>query len=89
MSALTRDQAEEIIKCRNSCAYFVQRYGWMRHLSLGSIRFSAWDWQVSLLNLWQAGKSTVSLKSRQVGASWTAVAYANWLLNFHNLNSHL
>lgn len=58
-------------------------YGWMRHLSLGAIRFVPWDWQISLINLWQAGKSTVTLKSRQVGASWTAVAYANWLLNFH------
>lgn len=76
-------QAEEIVKCQRSCTYFVQQYGWMRHPRLGVMRFVPWDWQLSLLNLWQAGKSTISNKSRQVGASWTAVAYATWLINFH------
>jgi hypothetical protein len=80
---LNKEQAREVIKCRNSCAYFVQTYGWMKHLDLGGIRFTPWDWQISLLNLWQARKSTITNKSRQLGASWTAVAYINWLINFH------
>jgi hypothetical protein len=80
---LNKEQAREVIKCKNSCAYFVQNYGWMKHLELGSIRFTPWDWQLSLLNLWQAGKSTITNKSRQLGASLTAVAYINWLINFH------
>lgn len=55
----------------------------MRHPTLGAIRFTPWDWQSSLFSLWQVGKSTITNKSRQVGWSWCAVAYVNWLLNFH------
>ena len=80
---LTKWQIEEIIKCQNDCVYFVQKYGWVKHPVLGPIRFIPWNWQRALLRLWQAGKSTICNKSRQVGASWTAVAYFNWLMNFH------
>jgi len=80
---LSKWQVEEIVKCQRNAAYYVETYGWMRHPKLGAIRFTPWSWQTAALNLWQAGKSTIFNKSRQVGATWTGIGYMSWLVNFN------
>lgn len=79
----TIDQARELARCRYDVGYFVSNYCWLRHTACSfPIRFTPWTWQESLLYLWQAGRNTINNKSRQIGWSWTALAYTLWLLCF-------
>ncbi len=83
MSVINAERATEIAKCENNAAYYVETYGWIRHPNLGPIRFTLWPWQEASIDLWQAGKSAIFNKSRQVGATWTAIGFLSWLINFH------
>ena len=84
MRKLTPEQLEEFKKCQESAAYFIFKYGWLRHTSRGAI---PWDkpypYQQTLVELLQQGENVVVNKSRQIGVSWTAMAYAIWLTIFH------
>ena len=81
---------EEMAKCRESCAYFVQHYAWYtetRGTSKGLQKFIPWDWQLALVHNWQHGvdgkNRHVILKARQLGVSWLVSFYALWLALFH------
>ena len=79
---LTREQAIEYIRCRDSAAYMVEHYGHLKHIDRGKIRWRPYPWQQGLLDALQDGHSVVVLKSRQVGVSWTVAAFSAWLILF-------
>ena len=81
---ITPDQVKELARCSQDVGYFVRNYVWIRHPAFGfPIRFTPWHWQNGLMYLWQSGYNTISNKSRQIGWSWSALAYALWKLCFH------
>jgi hypothetical protein len=80
---LQEEQIKEIIRCRRDPIYLNTQYGFMRHPAFDfPIRFIPWDWQETMAWLWLYDYSTILLKSRQLGFSWTIAWYVNSVINF-------
>ena len=79
---LTAAEFEEILRCRQSPAYFINNYCYLKDPSLGRIPFSLFQYQEILLNIFLANAFNIILKPRQMGISWLVCAYALWLCLF-------
>ena len=81
--SLTPEQLEEFKKCCDDWVYTVETYGWLRHTSRGAIRWKPYPYQVEMLRAMQRGENVITIKSRQIGCSWTAGAGAALLMIFN------
>jgi hypothetical protein len=71
----------EIRKCRNSPAYFLDRYGHIYDaVSADWVPFRLWPAQFKALDTIVAQRLTVILKARQLGLTWLVLGYALWLV---------
>lgn len=77
------DILREWYRCRTSPSYFVDRYLRITHKARGVIPFRLWPWQASLLETFVRERQIIILKARQMGLSELVVAYALWLVRFH------
>jgi hypothetical protein len=76
----------EFARCIESFPYFVSTYCWCASTvsedSDGEAQqwrpFKLWPLQVPVAELMQGERQVIALKSRQVGLSWLATAYALW-----------
>ncbi len=74
---------KEWLACANSAAYFLEKWGWVYDAGQrGWVRFRLWPAQVTTLNTMASEKLTVVLKARQLGLTWLALGYAQWLMLF-------
>jgi len=80
---LTREEADEYKRCRASALYTIEKYGHLRHIIRGKIKWVPYPWQEDLIEYLQSGQNAVILKSRQVGASWTIAGFVAWLILFN------
>jgi hypothetical protein len=79
---LTEDEIEhELLMCAMSVEYFVDTYVKIKHQRRW-VPFKLWPKQVEALRAMMAHKKLVVLKSRQVGASWLALAKSLWRMVF-------
>ena len=78
------DIATELLACRRSPMYFINRYVKILNVNGdGWIPFELWKAQVKVLRAMDVDRSQlVILKSRQLGMTWLALAYALWLMLF-------
>jgi len=81
--SLTPEQLEEFKKCRDDVVYLVETYGYLRHTSRGAIEWEPYPYQIEMLRAMQRSDNIITIKSRQIGCSWTAAAFAIWLAIFH------
>lgn len=72
----------EFVKCRNSPAYFLSKYGFIQDPILGKIRFDLFRYQEICLSKFLKHAFNIVLKSRQMGLSWLVAGYALWLCMF-------
>ncbi len=72
----------EFAKIKGNPTYFIEQYCVIRHPSHGVVPFLLWDWQRDVLGVFQREKRVIILKSRQLGASELAAAYALWMARF-------
>ncbi len=79
---LTPEEAREYKKCAASPIYTLKRYGYLKHIVRGKIKWEPYDWQIELIEEIYDGKNYVILKSRQVGVSWTIAFYVAWMIHF-------
>jgi hypothetical protein len=75
---------DEILKCALDPAYFMQRYCMIQHPIRGKLLFDLYPFQKKTLAQLLEKRFTIILKSRQLGISTLAAAYALWLMLFHN-----
>ncbi len=75
-------QAFEYLKCAADPVYFIDQHVQIRHPTQGIIPFHLWPWQAALIDLLHREQQVIVLKSRQLGVSEIAVAYALWLVRF-------
>jgi hypothetical protein len=75
--------AQEYIKCAKDPAYFMKKYCYIQHPTRGRILFNLYPFQEGVLHLFRDEKMLITLKSRQLGISTLASAYALWLMIFH------
>ena len=83
---VTQRQAKEIIKCGKDPHYFINKY--VKILSAeagkgGLVPFTTYPFQDDCLDSFVTHRFNVVVKSRQLGLSTLAAAYALWLAIFH------
>ena len=74
---------QEYIKCAQSPDYFCRKYVYIQHPMRGRILFSLYPFQEKVLQLFRDSQNIITLKSRQLGISTLAAAFALWLMIFH------
>lgn len=74
---------EEVITCGRSPTYFIRKYVKIKHPVRGLIPFHLWDFQEGVIQAFFEERYNVVLKSRQMGLTECAAAYAAWLMLFH------
>jgi hypothetical protein len=74
---------QEYILCAKDPSHFMRKYCYIQHPQRGRIMFNLYPFQGKVLNLWKENPYSIVLKSRQLGISTLAAAYALWLMTFH------
>jgi hypothetical protein len=75
-------QAQEIVKCGTSPAYFINRYVKIAHPGRGVIKFDTFPFQDDCLEKFQENRFVIVNKSRQLGLSTICAAYSLWMALF-------
>jgi len=73
---------QEWIRCSRDPVYFMKKYYWIQHPQKGRIQFNLYPFQEKVLLQLQKNEYTIINKSRQLGISTLASAYALWLMLF-------
>jgi hypothetical protein len=82
-SGLTKtQQTQEIVKCGTDVKYFINNYVRISHPKRGLIKFKTFKYQDDCLDAFQKERRIIVNKSRQLGLSTAAAAYALWLAIF-------
>jgi hypothetical protein len=76
-------QIKEIIRCGKDPVYFINKYIKIQHPTKGLIPFSTYPFQDECINDFIKHRFNIILKSRQLGISTVAAAYAVWLAAFY------
>ncbi len=74
---------QEYVKCFQDPAYFMRKYCYIQHPQRGRIPFNLYPFQAKVLQLFKENPFDIVLKSRQLGISTLAAAYALWLMLFY------
>jgi hypothetical protein len=85
VSSITRPnskQAAEILKCGKDPRYFINKYVYIQHPIKGTIKFDTYPFQDKCIDAFLEHRFNIVLKSRQMGLSTLAAAYATWLAIF-------
>jgi hypothetical protein len=77
------EQVQEIIRCGKDPIYFIRKYVKIQHPQRGTIPFETYDFQDDCIREFEAHRLNIVLKSRQLGLSTLAAAYAAWLAIFY------
>jgi len=83
MSTSKQHQIKEIIKCGKDPIYFIKKYVCVQHPTRGLIPFDTYPFQDDCLDAFVEHRFNIILKSRQLGISTLAAAYAVWLAYFY------
>jgi len=77
-----KQQQHEIIKCGSEVSYFLGKYVKIPHPKKGLVKFKTFPFQDDCLQAFQDHRYIIVNKSRQLGLSTSAAAYALWLAIF-------
>jgi hypothetical protein len=84
VAILSKDkQVAEIITCGKNSSYFINKYVKIQHPTKGLVPFETYNFQDRCLNDFSDHRFNIILKSRQLGISTLAAAYALWLALFY------
>lgn len=73
----------EILRCGKDPIYFINTYVKIQHPLRGRIAFETYGFQDDVISEMQSHRLNIVLKSRQLGLSTIAAAYAVWYAIFH------
>lgn len=74
----------QIIKCKRSAIYFLKKYCYIVLKTGQKTKFNLWQFQEAVVNQLQNNDLNIILKSRQMGISTLASAYALWYMMFQD-----
>lgn len=84
MAVLSKErQVAEIVACGKNSSYFINKYVKIQHPTRGLVGFDTYKFQDQCLDEFEKHRFNVILKSRQLGISTLAAAYALWLALFY------
>ncbi len=73
---------EEIVKCTQSPAYYLENYGKVYNSQKGYVPFRLYGYQKDALNDFENHRYNITLKSRQTGLSTLSAGYIAWMVIF-------
>lgn len=71
----TKEQIEEIIKCRDDITYFIRNYVKIISLDKGLVLFSLYPFQEEMIETFKNNRFVICLLARQMGKTTTVAAY--------------
>lgn len=77
------EKTQEILKCGKNPVHFINTYVYIQHPVKGRIKFDTYPFQDDVVKDLQKHRFNIVLKSRQLGLSTIAAAYAVWYAIFH------
>lgn len=75
---LTKEQIQEIIRCKRDPIYFIKKYVFIQNPTKGAVKFELYDYQENLVNVYSTQDRVIALLSRQCGKTETAGAFCLW-----------
>lgn len=75
---ITPEQFSELILCEEDPIYFIRKYCFIQHPTRGRVDFDLWDFQESLINVYNDNERVIAMLSRQCGKTTTAAAFILW-----------
>lgn len=80
----TKEQIQELIRCKNDPIYFIQKYVKIVSLDYGLVNFNLYDYQKNFINILENNRKVISMQPRQMGKSQTVAAYILWYTLFQS-----
>lgn len=80
----TKEQIQELIRCKNDPIYFIQKYVKIVSLDFGLVDFNLYDYQKNFINILENNRKIISMQPRQMGKSQTVAAYILWYTLFQS-----
>ena len=78
----TNFELAEFSKCMNDPHFFLNNYFYIQHPTKGSLIYTAYDYQIELVNSYHNYRYSISMLGRQMGKSTTAAGYLLWYAMF-------
>lgn len=81
----TEQQITELAKCQDPVSgphYFMNNYFYIQHPTKGKMQYTAYDYQVGLINAYHEHRFSVAMMGRQLGKTTTAAGYLLWYSMF-------
>ena len=83
---LVEKTGTQIIRCYKDPEYFISEFCKLKDQVEGApMPFKLWESQKIQLKVWVENDHSITLKSRQIGISWLAAAFALWCLMFKRM----
>jgi len=80
----SKEQIQELIRCKNDPIYFIQKYVKIVSLDFGLVNFNLYDYQKNFINILENNRKVISMQPRQMGKSQTVAAYILWYTLFQS-----
>jgi hypothetical protein len=78
----SKEQLEEIVRCKRDPAYFIDKYCYIIHPVRGNIPFKIYEFQKDIIEQLRRKRFNITLKARQMGMSTLVAAYCLWVAAF-------
>jgi hypothetical protein len=79
---LNAHQITEFAKCVEDPKYFIKNYCYLQHPTKGKMKFSLYEYQERLIDVYHGYRNSISMLPRQSGKSQCAAAYLLWYAMF-------
>lgn len=80
---LTKEQAEEYLRCAEDPVYFIKNYVYIINVDHGKMKFDLWPFQERMVKHFIENRFPIFKLPRQVGKTTTVAALICWLVLFH------
>lgn len=80
----TKEQIQELLRCKSDPIYFIQKYVKIVSLDFGLVGFNLYDYQKAFINILENNRKIISMQPRQMGKSQTVAAYILWYTLFQS-----
>lgn len=86
--ALTQEQQAEFIRCAIDPVYFANHYVFVQHPTKGKVPFTLYDYQIDMIQTYNAHRQVIAMCSRQLGkcvSADTKIAVDGTIIPIENL----
>ena len=78
----TKEELTELALCAKDPKYFLINHCYIQHPTRGRMRFTLYDYQEDLVDVYHNNRYSISMLARQTGKSTCAAGYLLWYAMF-------